>query len=124
MKTKKLLLIAALFFSALLWCGCTTAQLTKLPPVNAESFTYTRKDPAGGATVTATNVKTTTDANGKVTSITADDFAFSETYPFISVDLHIKGYRDGNPPQPSPAPAPVVTPPAVVPAPNASTPNN
>lgn len=130
MKTKVLpLILVALCAALLAVTGCQNPMqsLAKLPPISADSFTYQRKDPLGGATVTATGVKTTTDANGKVTNIHADSLHASETYPQFGISIDIKNFNDGTSgggggggaPTSNP---PATTPPASTPPPPSSTP--
>jgi hypothetical protein len=66
--------------------GCSTLQ--KLPPINAEEFTYERRDPAGGTKITAKNVKSNLAKN----EVSADEVDWNTTYPMFSISVSVKGY--------------------------------
>jgi hypothetical protein len=84
---KKLLLISL----CILFTGCASY---KLPPISADEINYSRKDPAGGTTITAKNVRVDGD------TLKAEEATWVTTYPMVSINVSVKNFEQKSAPQP------------------------
>jgi hypothetical protein len=91
------LLIAAFGSLAVLNTGCASY---KLPPISADEINYSRKDPAGGTTITAKGVR----VEGE--TLKADEATWVTTYPMVSVNVSVKNFRQKAPKKAASQPQP------------------
>ncbi len=68
--------------------GCV--NVSKLPPIDAAAFDYSRNDPFGGTKVHAENVRVNDSTTG---SLAADVVQWDTTYPAWGVHVKVVGYR-------------------------------